>query len=86
MVVVKPDGTDIILDGASLGEFPTNCTTANIGMLDSVNYSQLTCRLSEGIHTIETSNPVGLSVYGYYNVGSYAYPGGSDVKIINPIE
>ena len=86
MVLVKPDGTDIILDGASLGEFPTNCTTANIGMLDSVNYSQLTCRLSEGIHTIETSNPVGLSVYGYYNVGSYAYPGGSDVKIINPIE
>ncbi|MBU1243731.1 IgGFc-binding protein [Myxococcota bacterium] len=86
MVVVKPDGTDIILDGASLGEFPANCTTANIGMLDTTNYSQLTCRLAEGIHTIESSNPVGLSVYGYYNVGSYAYPGGSDVKIINPIE
>jgi hypothetical protein len=29
---------------------------------------------------------VGLSVYGYYNVGSYGYPGGSDVKIINPID
>jgi len=25
-------------------------------------------------------------VYGYYNVGSYGYPGGSDVNIINPIE
>ncbi len=86
MVVVKPDGTDIILDGTSLGEFPANCTTANIGMLDTTNYAQITCRLNEGIHTIESSNPVGLSVYGYYNVGSYAYPGGSDVKIINPIE
>ncbi|MBU1244935.1 IgGFc-binding protein, partial [Myxococcota bacterium] len=86
MVVVKPDGTDIILDGTSLGEFPANCTTANIGMLDTTNYAQITCRLEEGIHTIESSNPVGLSVYGYYSVGSYAYPGGSDVKIINPIE
>lgn len=86
MVVVKPSGTDIVLDGASLGEFPANCTTANIGMLDNTNYEQITCRLAEGVHTIESSNPVGLSVYGYYNVGSYGYPGGSDVKIINPIE
>jgi len=86
MVLVIPDGTDVILDGASLGEFPTNCTTADIGTLDTTHYNQLTCRLEEGIHTIETSHPVGLSVYGYYNVGSYAYPGGSDVKIINPIE
>ena len=28
---------------------------------------------------------LGLSVYGYYSVGSYAFVGGSDVKLINPI-
>ncbi len=85
MVVVRPDGADIILNGESLGEFMTGCTTAPIGTIDSINYSQVTCQLPEGVHTISASHPVGLTVYGYYNVGSYGYPGGSDVKIINPI-
>ncbi|MBE7452302.1 MAG: hypothetical protein HS111_26490 [Kofleriaceae bacterium] len=46
----------------------------------------MTCRISEGKHTVEGSEPFGLSVYGYYNVGSYAFAGGADVKIINPID
>ena len=39
-----------------------------------------------GFELLERSDlPVGVTVYGYYNVGSYAFVGGSDVKIINPI-
>lgn len=46
----------------------------------------MTCRMEPGVHTVVSEMPVGLTVYGYYNVGSYGYPGGADVKIINPVE
>ena len=45
----------------------------------------VTCPATEGHHVVTGAKPFGLSVYGYYNVGSYAFVGGSDVKIINPI-
>jgi len=48
-------------------------------------YEQVTCPMADGAHTVSGDMPFGLSVYGYYNVGSYAFVGGSDVKIINPI-
>ena len=41
--------------------------------------------LGEGRHVATSDKPFGLGVYGYYNVGSYAYIGGSDIKIINPL-
>lgn len=34
---------------------------------------------------IDATLPVGISVYGYYNVGSYGYAGGSDLERINPL-
>jgi hypothetical protein len=38
-----------------------------------------------GAHTIDASSPVGIMIYGYYNVGSYGYAGGSDLERINPL-
>jgi hypothetical protein len=75
-----------VLDGVPLmgAEF-SNCYPGSIGMVNGVMYDQLTCKLAEGQHTVSADKPFGLSVYGYYNVGSYAFVGGSDVKIINPI-
>ncbi len=84
MVVALPTGTQVFLDGAS--EIPVSCDTRDIGTIDSKSYQQITCRLEPGVHRITASAPVGLSVYGYYDVGSYAYCGGSDVDIINPIQ
>jgi hypothetical protein len=72
------------LDGS--GEFPPICDTRSIGIIGGVGYKQVTCRLEPGVHRLQTSEPAGLSVYGYYGVGSYDYCGGSDVDIINPIE
>ena len=54
-------------------------------MVHGVNYEQVTCPVSEGQHTVAGTDPFGITVYGYYNVGSYAFAGGSDLKIINPI-
>ena len=84
-VLAKPVSGTFTVDGRSLGEFP-DCTRAPIGVVQGITYEQVTCRVAEGSHTIEGSEPFGLSVYGYYAVGSYAYPGGADVRIINPID
>jgi hypothetical protein len=86
VVLAKPVDAMVILDGFPLAmqEF-ANCVTAPIGTVAGVDYDQVTCLVAEGHHTVAADKPFGLSVYGYYNVGSYAFVGGSDVKIINPI-
>jgi len=84
MVVTMPENATVVVDDQN--EFGPNCVERPIGMLDGVNYKQQTCKLNEGVHKIRSDQPVGLTVYGYYNVGSYGYPGGSDVKLINPID
>jgi hypothetical protein len=84
-VLAKPVTGTFTVDGRSLGEFP-DCTRAAIGTVQGTPYEQVTCRVTEGGHTVEGDQPFGLSVYGYYAVGSYAYAGGADVRIINPID
>lgn len=85
MVLVKPENAAVIVNGQGLGEF-ANCVSGDVGTINGIVYNQLTCEMPEGVHTVASDKPVGLTVYGYYNVGSYGYPGGSDVRIINPIE
>jgi hypothetical protein len=86
IVLAKPVDAMVMLDGfpIEMAEF-ANCVKAPIGTVAGVDYEQLTCPAQPGRHTVEANKPFGLSVYGYYNVGSYAFVGGSDVKIINPI-
>jgi hypothetical protein len=86
MVLAMPRTASVQIDGAPIGEFPPNCSVDPIGTLDATPYDALTCELLEGSHTVTSSLPAGLTVYGYFSVGSYAYPGGSDVKLINPVE
>jgi len=84
MVLALPTTASFELDGN--GEFPPSCSERPIGSLAGVTYRQVTCPLGEGVHRVKTSEPAGLTVYGYYSVGSYGYPGGSDVDIINPVD
>lgn len=85
MVLAKPVTGSFTIDGQSLGEFP-DCVRAPVGTVQGITYEQVTCRVNAGPHTVEGDQAFGLSVYGYYNVGSYAFAGGADVKIINPID
>ena len=39
--------------------------------------------MEDGPHELESNAPVGLMVYGNYNVGSYAYAAGTDLERIN---
>ena len=85
-VFAKPVDAHLMVDGIALdgAEF-SSCVKAPIGTVLGTTYEQVTCPLAAGRHQVAGDKPFGLSVYGYYNVGSYAFVGGSDVKIINPI-
>ena len=83
--MAKPTTATVLLDGLPLA-MQQGCYSGSIGVVGGVMYDQVTCPATEGHHTVTADVPFGLSVYGYYNVGSYAFVGGSDVKIINPIE
>jgi hypothetical protein len=85
MALSVPDGAQVAVDGLAI-EMMTGCQQGEIGDLDGMPYHQVTCAVDEGVHRVEADRPLGLTVYGYYNVGSYGYPGGSDLNIINPVE
>ncbi|HEU0037247.1 MAG TPA: IgGFc-binding protein [Kofleriaceae bacterium] len=86
-VFAKPVAAQVKLDGVPLDSIElSQCKKAPIGTVAGIDYEQVTCPLTEGRHQVAADLPFGLSVYGYYNVGSYAFVGGSDVKLINPIE
>jgi hypothetical protein len=86
VVLAKPVDAMITLDGVPLAMTEqSGCAYAPIGTVAGIDYEQVTCPASEGHHVVTGDKSFGLSVYGYYNVGSYAFVGGSDVKIINPI-
>jgi hypothetical protein len=85
MALAVPDGAQVSVDGLGL-DLLEGCVQGDIGQVDETAYHQVTCAVDEGVHRIDSDRPLGLTVYGYYNVGSYGYPGGSDLEIINPVE
>ena len=85
LALAVPEGATVSVDGLGL-DLMTGCDDGEIGEVDGVGFRQVTCAVAEGVHRVESDLPLGLTVYGYYNVGSYGYPGGSDVEVINPVE
>ncbi|HLU65026.1 MAG TPA: IgGFc-binding protein [Kofleriaceae bacterium] len=85
MVLAVPDGAEVTVDGLGL-DLMTGCEEGEIGERDGTHLRQVTCPVAEGVHRVAADRPLGLTVYGYYSVGSYGYPGGSDVEIINPVD
>ena len=87
VVVAMPAGTSVMLDGRDINadEFMALCTYEDVGDMDGTPYVAVTCPVEGGTHRIDGSLPVGITVYGYYNVGSYGYAGGSNLTRINLI-
>jgi hypothetical protein len=82
VVLAAPAGGTFQLDGAAL---PGGCTTHSAGTLEGTDYEAIRCPVTEGPHTLTGDQPFGITVYGYGNVGSYAFVGGADVqKIYDP--
>jgi hypothetical protein len=83
-VISAPDTAVVELDGISLNqEFGGPCERYPAGNVAGVDYVALRCPLTDGVHTVKSSDPVGVTVYGYYNVGSYGYAAGAELKRIN---
>lgn len=85
MALAVPEGAQVSVDGLGL-DLMAGCYDGEIGEMEGTMFRQVTCAVGEGAHRVESDRPLGLTVYGYYNVGSYAYPGGSDLEVINPVE
>lgn len=82
-VIAAPATAQVTLDGEVLGELSTRCQQYPAGTLDGVEYIALRCELTDGVHYVTASEPVGVNVYGYYNVGSYGYAAGAELERIN---
>lgn len=85
IVIAKPSDAQVFIDGQPLSSF-ANCYTGPVGTVATVLYEQVTCPITDGAHTLGSDKPTGLFVYGYFRASSYGFAGGSDLKIINPIE
>jgi hypothetical protein len=84
VVIAAPESASVALDGEHVNdEFDLRCKRSELGSIKGKRYRELHCPLSDGVHRVVASEPVGITVYGYYSVGSYGYPGGADLKQIN---
>ncbi|HRE89600.1 MAG TPA: IgGFc-binding protein [Myxococcota bacterium] len=73
--VTVPTGASVQIDGEDI---PPGYFT----IIGSGQYSVYRQRLSPGPHTIRSSEPAGVIVYGYDQYVSYAYTGGLDLEEI----
>jgi len=81
-VVSIPQGQTALIDGEPLA---TACGSPRTdGELEGVNYVSYYCRIADGRHEVTSEGDVvvGVTVYGYYNAGSYGYPAGSNLRQI----
>jgi hypothetical protein len=82
-VIAAPASASVVLDGVTIGEQSPRCQRYPAGNLDGVDYVAIRCDLDDGVHYVTASEPVGVNVYGYYNVGSYGYAAGAQLTRIN---
>ncbi len=78
-VIAAPTGGTFKIDGNAL---PSSCVKSSAGTLGGQAYETYRCPLGEGAHNVSGDTGFGLMVYGYGNVGSYAFAGGANVKKI----
>lgn len=77
--VVAPLDTTVLLDGEAL-------PSSEFSPIGSTPYAVARHRLPDDreVFRIESTKPFGIDVYGYGQFTSYMYPGGLDLKRINP--
>jgi hypothetical protein len=77
VTIITEAGTEVALDGVTVtGQFYVN------GSIEGRDYLHIHMPVEPGSHLIEAEDLVGISVFGYDDDVSYAYPGGSGIKYI----
>ena len=77
LVITRKEGTMVLVDGV-----PPNVTWNSVG---GGWQTGVVSGLPDGVHTLESNVPFGVHVNGYDEYDSYAYPGGLNQTVINPI-
>ena len=76
-VLTRHTGSTVNIDGA-----PVSSTWAPAG---TSAFEVTRVLVSDGVHVIDGDQPFGVLVVGYDEYDSYAYPGGLNLQIINPM-
>ena len=83
------DGTykDVTLDclGVVTGWLPIGATGFQYTHVDVQHHGATVGACDNGLHSIKSDAPLGITVWGYDSASSYAYPAGASVKPINTI-
>jgi hypothetical protein len=77
LVITRKEGTMVLVDGV-----PPNVTWNTV---PGGWQTGIVSGLPDGVHTLESNVPFGVHVNGYDQYDSYAYPGGLNQTVINPI-
>jgi hypothetical protein len=81
-VIAMPDGAEVTLDEASVLSGFCDAPIP-ISEVDGESYVEVICPIEDGAHRVDSGEVfVGVSVYGYYGAGSYAYSAGSELHQI----
>jgi hypothetical protein len=70
----------VYLDGAPVSE---SAFSTPIG---GTEWATAALPISGTFHSIESTQTFGITVYGFASYTSYSYPGGLDLKFINPVD
>jgi hypothetical protein len=71
--IIAPAGTSVTLDGVTL-------PSANFKTIGNTGYGVARHMVSDGVHTIVATNPVGVTAYGYDKDVSYGYTAGLNLN------
>lgn len=77
VILTRESGATVNLDGN-----PVNSGWVQVG---SSNYEVARVSVGDGVHVLDGTAPFGVQVLGWDTYDSYAYPGGLDQKLINPV-
>ncbi len=79
----------IVSPNAAIASVKIDGAAVNSNMFLNVansNYSYASFDVSEGLHSVEADEEIGVYVYGYGEINSYGYVGGMSMKPINNIK
>jgi IgGFc binding protein/Putative metal-binding motif len=82
VILIKPVGASIIMDGVAVPQ--ASFISINDG-LNQPEWEVARITAADGVHNFDGDAPFGILVVGYDSYDSYAYPGGLNMQILNPI-
>jgi len=82
VILVKPPAATVYMDGNPVSQ--ASFVQINDG-INPVQWEVGRISVADGVHAFTGTDPFGIVIVGYDAYDSYAYPGGLNMQILNPI-